>query len=94
MSAMRKIGSVVAMSALAGALGLVCAQAANTNNPSYQSSITVGDAGDGEDGEAARYMEFAKIDAGRQWQRRRRASPAECSAPRWIMRTETLFTAL
>jgi uncharacterized membrane protein YkoI len=65
MSAMGKIGSVVVMSALAGTLGLVCAHAANTNNPSYQPSITVGDAGDGEHGEAARYMELAKIDAGK-----------------------------
>ena len=65
MPAMRKMGSVVVMSALAGALGLVCAHAANTNNPSYQSSITVGESGDGEHVEAARYVELAKIDAGK-----------------------------
>jgi len=65
MLAMRKIGSLVVMSALAGALGLVCAHAANTNNPPYQSSITVGESGDGEHGEAARYVELAKIDAGK-----------------------------
>jgi uncharacterized membrane protein YkoI len=65
MTAMRKIGSAVIMSALAGALGIAGAHAANTNNASYQSSITVGGPGDGEHAEAARYMELAKIDAGR-----------------------------
>jgi uncharacterized membrane protein YkoI len=65
MSAMRKIGSVVMMSALAGALGLGCAHAANTGDPSYQSSVTVDQSGEGEHSEAARYAELAKIDAGK-----------------------------
>jgi hypothetical protein len=52
---MRKLGHFLMMSALAGAVGLGGAHAANTDNPAYQSSITVGDAGDGEHGEAARY---------------------------------------
>jgi uncharacterized membrane protein YkoI len=62
---MRKFGSVVIVTAVVAALELGGAHAANTNNPSYQSSITVGDSGDGERAEAARYMELAKIDAGK-----------------------------
>jgi uncharacterized membrane protein YkoI len=65
MTAIWKFGSVVTMSALVGALGLSGAYAANTNNPPYQSSITVGESGDGEHAEATRYMELAKIDAGK-----------------------------
>lgn len=65
MPTMRKFGSVVIVTAVVAALELGGAHAANTNNPSYQSSITVGDSGDGERGEAARYMELAKIDAGK-----------------------------
>jgi uncharacterized membrane protein YkoI len=65
MLAMRKIGSVVVVSVWAGALGVVCAHAASTNNPSYQSSIIVGESGDGEHAEAARYAELAKIDVGK-----------------------------
>lgn len=65
MSAMRQIGSVAIISALAGALGLGCAHAANADNPSYQSSVTVDQSGEGERGEAARYAELAKIDAGK-----------------------------
>jgi uncharacterized membrane protein YkoI len=66
MPEMRKFGSVViATAAVAAALGLGGAHAANTDNPSYSSSITVGDAGDGEHAEAARNIELAKIDAGR-----------------------------
>jgi uncharacterized membrane protein YkoI len=65
MTAMQKFSSAMTMSALVGALGLAGAHAANTTNPGYQSSITVGDFGDGEHAEAARYMELAKIDAGK-----------------------------
>jgi uncharacterized membrane protein YkoI len=65
MTAMRKFSSVMFVSALVGALGLAGAHAANTTNPAYQSSITVGESGGGEHAEAARYMELAKIDAGK-----------------------------
>jgi uncharacterized membrane protein YkoI len=36
-----------------------------TESPSYQSSVTVDNAGEGERGEAARYAGLAKIDVGR-----------------------------
>jgi uncharacterized membrane protein YkoI len=65
MMTIRGLGSVVVMSAVVGALGLGCAFAENTNSPSYQSSITVGESGDGEHGEAPRYADLAKIDAGK-----------------------------
>jgi len=65
MPAMRKIGSVVVMGALAGVLGLVCAHAADANKPPYQSSITIGESGDSEHGETVRYVELAKIDVGK-----------------------------
>ena len=65
MPTMRKFGSVVIVTAVVAPLELGGAHAANTNSPSYQSSITVGDSGDGERAEAARYMELAKIDAGK-----------------------------
>jgi uncharacterized membrane protein YkoI len=65
MPTMRKFGSVVIVTAVVAALELGGAHAANTNNPSYQSSIPVGDLGDGERAEAARYIELAKIDVGK-----------------------------
>ena len=65
MTTMRKSGSAVIVTALLGALGLSCAHAASTNNPSYKSSITVDQGGEGEHGEAARYIELAKIDTGK-----------------------------
>ena len=64
-SAKWQAGSLAVVSAFVGALGLGCAHAANTESPSYQSSITVDQSGDGENGEAARYAGLAKIDAGR-----------------------------
>jgi uncharacterized membrane protein YkoI len=65
MTAIQKFSSVMIISALVGTFGGAAAPAANTNNPTYQSSITVGDSGDGEHAEAARYIELAKIDAGK-----------------------------
>ena len=65
MSAKWQSGSLAIVSALVGALGFGCAHAANTENSSYQSSITVDQSGEGERGEAARYAGLAKIDVGR-----------------------------
>ena len=65
MPTMRKFGSVVIVTAVVAALELGGAHAANTYHPSYQSSITISDTGDGERAEAARYMELATIDAGK-----------------------------
>jgi uncharacterized membrane protein YkoI len=66
MSVKWKRGSLAIVSALVGgALGLGCAHAASNESPSYQSSITVDQSGEGEHGEAARYAELAKIDVGR-----------------------------
>jgi uncharacterized membrane protein YkoI len=65
MSAKSQSRSIAVISALVGALGAGCAHAANTNNPSYQSSIIVGESGDSEHAEAARYAELAKIDVGK-----------------------------
>ena len=64
-SAKWQAGSLAVVSAFVGALGFGCAHAANTESPSYQSSITVDQSGEGEQGEAARYAELAKIDVGR-----------------------------
>jgi uncharacterized membrane protein YkoI len=65
MSAKSQSRSIAVISALVGALGAGCAHAANTETPSYQSSITVDQSGEGEHGEAARHAGLAKIDAGR-----------------------------
>jgi uncharacterized membrane protein YkoI len=65
MNVTRKFVVVITVSGLLGAVALDGAYAATTSSPSYQSSITVGDTGDGEHAEAARYMELAKIDAGK-----------------------------
>ena len=62
MSAKWQLGSLAIVSALAGALGLGCAQAANTESPAYQSSIKVDQSSEGEHGEAARLAGLARID--------------------------------
>ena len=65
MNVTRKFVVVITVSGLLGAVALDGAYAATTSSPSYQSSITVGDTGDGEHAEAARYLELAKLDAGK-----------------------------
>ena len=65
MSAEWRSGSLAFVGVLAAAVGLGCAQAANPESPSYQSSITVDQSSEGEHGEAARYAGLAKIDVGR-----------------------------
>src|SRR5437764_575532 len=65
MSAKWRSGSLAFVSVLVGAVGLGDAHAASTESPSYRSSITVDQSGEGEHGEVARYAGLAKIDVGR-----------------------------
>jgi len=64
MSAKWQSGSLAIVGALIGGLGLGSARAANTESPSYQSSVTVDQSSEGEHGEAARLAGLAKIDVG------------------------------
>jgi uncharacterized membrane protein YkoI len=63
MNVRRKFSSVILVSGMLGALGLVGAHAAE-RAPSYESTIKLGEHEGGERGEAARYVELAKIDVG------------------------------